>query len=204
MNPLHWTQVDPLKVTTPVKSSLPMVYTFKYRIGEVFLAEDESIIEITDYNYNGMSYQGDVMLKMRDGKVTTLKSNIIYEGSLNKMERFDNMASLMSKKKKDGVHYRIHFVDLDPKKKNSKEKVNHTDLTMTGIRALCKMLNSMVKRNPTRRIITVSVLDDDGYYISSVKFLTKEIKEQVFLTGMKERLLAHAKYECGYEVATNF
>jgi hypothetical protein len=75
---------------------------------------------------------------------------------------------------------------------------------MTGIRALRKMLNSMVKRNPTRRIITVSVLDDDGYYISSVKFLTKEIKEQVFLTGMKERLLAHAKYECGYEVATNF
>lgn len=205
----HWTQIDPLTVTTPVRShllpmvdtNLPMVYTFKYRIGEVFLTQDESIIEITGYNYNGMTYQGLVTMS---GHSNTLKSNVIYEGALNKMERFDNMASMMNSKKKDGVNYRIHFVDLDPKKKSTKEKVIHTDLTMTGIRALCKMLNSMVKRNPKRRIITVSILDNDGYYISSVKFLPKEIKEQQFLTGMKERLLAHAKYECGYEVATNF
>jgi hypothetical protein len=178
------------------------VYTFKYRLGDVFMTQDGGIIEITGYNYLGMTYAGKVTLA---NSGTILETKVIYEGMLNKCQKFDSLDSLMSFMKKDkGVTYRIHYVDLDPAKKNTKEKVNHTDITMTGIRALARMLNSMRKRNPNRRIVTVSVINEQGIYVTSVKFLPEEIKRQEFLTGMKERLLAHAKYNRGYEVAIGF
>jgi 1-aminocyclopropane-1-carboxylate deaminase/D-cysteine desulfhydrase-like pyridoxal-dependent ACC family enzyme len=182
-------------------NNLPQTYVFKYKVGDVFIAKDGSIIEITGYNYNGMSYQGRVTLK--DSNIT-INSHLIYESALNKMERYDSVSDMVEKKKKDGVNYRIHYVDLDPNKKTIKEKVSHIDITMSGIRTLAKLLNSVKKHNPNRRIVTVSIMDDKGQYIGNVKFLTKEIKEQVFLTGMKERLLAYAKYECGYEVSIGF
>lgn len=211
----HWTQVDPLKVTTPISSgvklprvstNLPTVYTFKYRVGDIFLDPTEgNIIEITNFNYIDNCYTGKVEIKYDGGnKSTTMFSKLIYEYALDKMERYDSMNAMVEQqKKKNGITYKIHYIEKDPNSTKIKgEKVNHTNMTMTGIRALAKMLNSMVKRNPNRRIIMVSIVDDNDKFLTHVRFMPQEISQQKFLTGMKERLLAHAKHELGYEVVT--
>jgi hypothetical protein len=200
-----WITMNPIKVNEPTKSNLPQIYTFKYKIGDVFYDPNQgNIIEITGYNYSAIvTYKGDITTK-NASTTTIIKTNTIYQSALDKLERYDSLSNLMDSKKKNGINYRIHYVDLDTSKKVVKEKVKHTTMTMTGIRALAKMLNSMIKRNPNRKIIMVSVVDDQGIYLKSVKFLPEEIKKQVFLTGMKERLLAFAKYECGYDIAIGF
>jgi hypothetical protein len=180
----------------------PSVYSFKYDIGDVFLTQDGGVIEITSRSYMGMTYGGNVTLA---NSGTILKSRVIYEGTLNKCQKFDSINDLMTFMKKDkGVRYRVHYVDLDPNIKDIKQKVNHTTITMTGVRALSRMLNSWRKRNPNRRFVMVSIVDENDTYITSVKFLPEEIRKQQFLTGMRERLLAHAKYERGYDVSIGF
>jgi hypothetical protein len=77
-------------------------------------------------------------------------------------------------------------------------------LKLSGISQLCKTLNNMLKKFPERRITLVSIVNEEGIYQNHVKFLRQEIQNQKFLTGMKERLLAHAKYERGFEVSIGF
>lgn len=204
MHPMPWLSIDPFNVSVAEMSNLPTVYTFKYKIGDIFLDPKQgNIIEITGYNYGKLlTYKGDILTKSGN-TTTTIKTNTIYESALDRLERYDSLSALMDSKKKDGVNYRIHYVDLNPDKTESR-KVDHTTITMTGIRALTKMLNSMKKRKPNRRIVMVSVVDDEGKYLTSVKLLPEEIRKQVFLTGMKERLLAYAKYQCGYDIAIGF
>lgn len=173
-------------------------HIFKYVIGDKFADPEHEgdSIEITGYNWLSRTYQGVVNMKF--GNVYKRQTNhLIFESKLDKMAMI--VEPFVEKPKETKFHYRIHY--FDTKTANTSRQ---QDVTLTNIRALCKLLNSMVKIKPDRRIITVSVIDENGCYVSSVKFLRREIKEQKFLTGMKERLLAHAKYECGYEVATNF
>lgn len=167
---------------------------FKYKVGDRFYDPDcGDMIEITGFNYELKTYKGTVEYHL-GGNATHLKSNMIYESRLDRMVFYDSNKN----EKEEAVNYRIYY--FDNKKKES--RATQYDVTLTNIRALAKMLNSLVRRG--KRIVLVSIIDDNGKYVNSVKFLKKEIDEQKFLTGLKERLLAHAKYECGYEIATNF
>src|SRR5690606_11809881 len=107
-------------------------------------------------------------------------------------------------KKMDGkdktTSYKIFYFD-NPKTGGS---IENTTVNLTSIRKLAKLLNLMKKRNPDRRITMVTIVDENGKYVDYVRFLNKEIAEQKWLTGYKERLLAYAKHHRGYEVATNF
>jgi hypothetical protein len=168
-------------------------------IGDTFIDSNyDDTIEITGYNYMSRTYQGNIMMRFGK-KIRTVKSNMIFEGRLDKMTQLFTKNTGVSLKKDKPINYRIYYFEEGQGNRSIQQ-----DVQLSNIRALAKMLNSMVKVHPKRRVIMVAILDDNGVYVEQVKLLKKEIKDQKFLTGMKERLLAHAKYECGYEVATSF
>jgi hypothetical protein len=172
---------------------------FKYKIGDVFVNNQfGDTIEITGFNYLSRTYKGNIKMKFK--KTTkTVKKEIIFESDLNKMAQVLPNGKGVSLKKDKLINYRVYYFE-----EGQGNRSIQSDVSLTNIRALAKYLNSMLRINPNRRVIMVAILDDNGIYLEQVKFLKKEFKEQKFLTGMKERLLAHAKYECGYEVATSF
>jgi hypothetical protein len=187
-------RVDTTTITEIVDFTSTNNRIFKYKIGDRFLDKKfNDTVEITGYNNTFGCYEGRI--EMNFGKKTiTKESNVIYES------RLDSMVMLGKKtdKKEDVFTYNIYYFE-GVVKKAKQHKVE-----LSNIKALAKLLNSWVKINPKRKIVLVTLLDENGIYVGNVKFLKQEMKEQKFLTGMKERLLAHAKYECGYEVATNF
>lgn len=83
------------------------------------------------------------------------------------------------------------------------DKNSYLDKTvkLSGIRALARYLNRFKRDNPKFRVTVVTVVDDAGGYLSYVKFNREEVKNQRWITGKKERLLAHAKYELGYDLS---
>lgn len=172
---------------------------FKYGVGDTFVdTETGDKFEITGFNYTTGTYQGNIIMQF-GSKTKIVKTNLIFESKLEKMAMFVGGVKPTVNKKKDSlINYRIYYFEEGQNKSIQK------DIQLTNIRALAKYLNSLVKVNSKRRIIMVCILDDNGVYVEQVKFLKQEFKEQKFLTGMKERLLAYAKYECGYEVATSF
>lgn len=174
---------------------------FKYNIGDVFIdMEHGDIFEITGFNYVSGTYTGIITMKF--GKTTkTSHTNLIFESNLDKLSmHVDNKQSTLMNRKKDSlINYRIYYFE-----EGSGNRSIQKDIQLSNIKSLAKYLNSIIKIHPKRRVIMVSILDDNGMYVEQVKLLKKEIKEQKFLTGMRERLLAYAKYECGYELATNF
>lgn len=178
-------------------------HIFKYMIGDVFADPNYTgdTIEITGFNYLSGTYQGVINMKFGK-KYSTQRTNLIFESRLDRMNFVENkkVVTVVEEPKNKVFNYRIHYFSPEVGGTRSLQR----DVRLSNVRALAKLLNTMVKTNSKQRIIMVSVLDENGIYLSSVKFLKREIKEQKFLTGMKERLLAHAKYECGYEVAINF
>lgn len=188
-------------ITPPLPNTTNTSVYFKYMIGDVFFDEGSGdIIEITGYNYLLTSYKGNMTMKI-SGIKATIQSNIIYEERLNRMKRYSSLAEFMNSSAKDtAIKYRVHYFDPDVQG----QRANYQDVTLSNVRALARLLNAMVRINPKRRIVMVSVIDDNGKFLTHVRLLDKEIKEQKFLTGFKERLLAHAKYKCGYEVVTGF
>lgn len=190
--PMLFGNIVPPMTTT----SAPSI--FKYMIGDKFIDDKfGDTIEITGFNYVSRTYQGNIYMKL--GKRTkTIHNNLIFESKLDRMTLFVPSTTQVYKQDKS-VNYRIYFFEG-----GSGSRSIQRDVQLSNIRALARLLNSIVKNNPKRRVIMVAMLDDNGMYIGQVKLLKKEITEQKFLTGMKERLLAYAKYECGYEVETNF
>lgn len=194
----------PMPITTAIENITPPLsdIIFKYKIGQVFHdTRNNDVVEITGFNYNSKTYKGNVTYTI-GGKETEIESNLIFESRLDRMTRYDSMLAyrqLSKDKKETVVNYRIYYFSKESKTQQSATQYN---VSLSNVRALARLLNSLVKMG--KRVVLVSVVDDSGKFIDHVKFLKKEIDEQKFLTGMKERLLAHAKYECGYEVATNF
>jgi hypothetical protein len=75
-------------------------------------------------------------------------------------------------------------------------------VSLSGVRSLAKFLNNFKKNNPNYVILVAFVSDDDGKYLSNVKFLQAEYRAQRWLTGYKERLLANA-VEQGFDIKWN-
>jgi hypothetical protein len=184
---------------------LPQVFTFKHRIGEIFTDESGDIIEIAGYNYlHGSCYRGKVTIDL-NGSPTTFDSNFIYEDRLEKMTKVNSREEAINLTKKKETIYKIYFFEYNPNTTSVKgQKAQNMTLKLSGISQLCKTLNNMLKKFPERRITLVSIVNEEGIYQNHVKFLRQEIQNQKFLTGMKERLLAHAKYERGFEVSIGF
>lgn len=211
MDSKHWTNINPLTITTTTTRVTNPIYNigeifppemvnhiFRYKIGDKFIDNDYGdTIEIKGYNYMAKSYLGVITLHIGD-KVSTIESNMIYENRLNNMSMIIDKPS-KKYKKDETINYRIYYFE-----EGKGNRPIQRDVKLSNIRALVRYLNSTIKTYPKRRIVMVAILDENGTYAGQVKLLRKEIQEQKFLTGMKERLLAYAKYECGYEVATNF
>lgn len=179
-----------------------VVFDFRYRIGEKFIDDFGNITEITGYNYLLNCYQATITFKV-DGTAVKVQSSIIQESNLSRLKIYKPIEELAKVEK--GVNYKIYYFDNNPTKELRGQKAENITITLYGgVRALAKMLNSMKKRNPHRKITMVAIVSDTGIYLDHVRFIPQEIKTQKFLTGMKERLLAHAKYERGYEVAIGF
>lgn len=68
--------------------------------------------------------------------------------------------------------------------------IHQIDITLPNVKSLAKYLNRMVKSN--KRVIACQLIDAQGKYVTSVKFLQSEYASQRWLTGYKERLLANA------------
>jgi hypothetical protein len=182
-----------------------LIIKYKHRIGDVFYdPERDETIQIEGYNSIANNiYKGVIYANFGYGTNVRLESNMLYESRLDKMEKYRSLKELeLAKMKKDiKVNYKIYYFD-NPLKKGEQAKT--ITITLSGVTKLAKVLNTMKKRNPARRISMVCIVDDNDRYIDYVKFLKQEMAKQQWLTGMKERLLAHAKYERGFEIATNF
>lgn len=108
---------------------------------------------------------------------------------------------LMATRNKE-VRYKIWYIDKGKSQKlNGRWKADNSELLLGSVKSLAKRLNKLVKANPQYKIVAVSVVDEKGVVKKNVKFLPKEINEQKFITGYKARLLAHAKYELGYDIS---
>lgn len=210
MTEKHWTQINPFLgidgmdsgsiFPHPVPSINTTAYNhiFKYMIGDKLIEKETGdIYEITGFNYFNNTYQGNIIMNFGN-KIKTVQTNYLFESRLNQLEMYNPKATIIIPKDDKAINYRIYYFEEGSNKSVQK------DVQLSSIRALARLLNSMVKIDPKRRIIMVCILDSNGVYVEQVKFMKKEFRDQKFLTGMKERLLAHAKYECGYEVATNF
>jgi 1-aminocyclopropane-1-carboxylate deaminase/D-cysteine desulfhydrase-like pyridoxal-dependent ACC family enzyme len=197
----------------PFVIDLPMVITFKYRIGDVFLGDNDTIVEVIGYNYTNNTYKTKATM-MIDGVSETMENEFLTDHYLEICEKFSSMKECenfiakrndeMNKKTKKGktptAYYKIYYLEEESKQKQA----DTITIPLPSIKKLASVLNKMKAKNPNRRIITVCVVDEVGYFLSSVKLLPQEIKQQYFITGMRQRLLAHAKYECGYEVSIGF
>lgn len=184
-----------------------LILSYKYLIGDVFYdAEKDEIVEVTGYNatIGDKVYKGLVRAYFGGTQRCTLESNMIYQARLDTMRRYRSLRELelsLMKRNTKTVNYKIYYFD-NPMKRG--ENATEITITLSGISKLAKVLNNMKAKNPQRRISMVCIVDDSGAYISYVKFLKQEWAKQKWLTGYKERLLAYAKYESGYEIATGF
>jgi hypothetical protein len=183
-----------------------LILSYKYRIGDVFYDKDrDEVVEITGFNsvIGDKVYKGTIRTFMGKGTRVTLESNMIYQARLDNMRRYKSLQELeLSKMNKSAtINYKIYYFDTP-----MKVGQNATDVTikLSGIKKLAEVLNNMKAKNPNRRITMVCIVDDNGTYLTYVKFLRQEWTKQQWLTGYKERMLAHAKYERGYEIATGF
>jgi hypothetical protein len=72
-------------------------------------------------------------------------------------------------------------------------------IDLPNVKSLARYLNSLIRRHPDKEVLAVYIVDKNGRFIRSTKFLTDEFKHQYWFTGYKERLLANA-LEKGYEI----
>src|SRR5437764_4339073 len=129
---------------------------FKYMIGDTFLdSQYGDKIEITGLNYTTRTYQGNILMKFGD-KIKTVKTNMIFESKLDKMAILSHGTIPLTRKIDKAINYRIYYFE-----ENSGNRSIQRDVQLSNIRALAKLLNSIVKTNPKRRIIMVSILDDN-------------------------------------------
>lgn len=179
----------------PMPNTDLQIFLFKYKIGDKF-ENGNGIIEITGYNHHLETYKGIAHFK----NSSSIDFTSIDESILDNMTKIKEEDSMVSSK----IRYVVYYYDLDDDGNIKKgQTANKIEVNVDGVCALAKTLNRMVK-NYKRRVTLVTIVDERGVYLNRVEFLTQEIKEQVFLTGMKERLLAHAKYVSGYEISIGF
>ena len=100
-------------------------------------------------------------------------------------------------KKAKNICYVICFRD----KGVSTGAIQRFTAMLPNIRSLAKLLNAFRKNSPMYQII-VAYIEEDGKFVTNVKFLPIEYKAQRWLTGDKERLLANA-LDRGYEIKWN-
>lgn len=93
------------------------------------------------------------------------------------------------------VNYKIVYKD----KGIPNSRLIHFRIVLPNIRSLAKQLNNFIKRNPEYEVVAAYIVDKDDLFVTDVKFLKAEYKAQRWLTGWKERLLAHA-VDRGYEI----
>jgi hypothetical protein len=184
-------------------TNLPAVFKFKYRIGDMFTNAQGDSVEVTGYNHIFGCYKTKTIMKFENMEMP-LESALVGERELDKMKKVNNEEELNKMAMADRVRYKIYYFEQEAGQIIKGTKVESFTVELTSVRALAKMLNGLRKRNPNRRITLVSVVDENDKYLAHVKFLPQEIVQQKFLTGWRERMLASAKYERGYEVAIGF
>lgn len=190
----------------------------KHQIGDCFISNMNERIMITGYNNNSSNqiaqnryYFALVYYKRETPKILQYMTDEFIDQSCVKMsfkEKEIFMRShyhdrgavdLMAQRNKE-VRYKIWYIDKG-QKLNGRWKADNSELLLGSIKSLAKRLNRLVKANPQYKVVAVSVVDEKGIVKKNVKFLPKEINEQRFITGYKQRLLAHAKYELGYDIS---
>jgi hypothetical protein len=177
---------------------------YKHNIGDVFLEDDGDIHEIIGFNYKENRYKVKVLSEYSDGTKIEVETDFASDRNLDKFKKFSSMKELKKMSNYKSVNYKIYYFDPLTDGDTKVQKAENITITMTSSRQLFRMLNNMRKRNPQRRVTMVAIVDSSGKFLTHVRLLPQEINRQKFLTGKKERLLAHAKYTCGYELKIGF
>lgn len=186
----------------------------KHVAGDCFISNEDERIVITGINkekkryYAYLYYKHEVPRMLQymtdeylDGfcvKMTTKQKELFVKANYYKRGTIELMAKTNVGHKQ--IRYKIWYIDKSKKSEGS-WKADNSILVLGSVKALAKRLNGLVKANPQYKIVAVSVVNKDGVVKKHVKLLTKEINEQKFITGYKERLLAYAKYELGYDIS---
>lgn len=187
-----------------------------YEIGDCFILKTNERIYITGLNfavtpkcYIGVIYHGKSApyvtkfltqdyLSKECKPMSQAQRELFIATKFNQRGMVDlNMGKKKQVDKK--VRYKIWVIRKDSDKDNGWEEYDRI-LELSSIRSLTKRLNLIKKKNPELKIVNVSIVDNDNRIIGQVKFIPREIATQKFITGYKERLLAHAKYTLGYDI----
>lgn len=97
------------------------------------------------------------------------------------------------------VNYKVVYRDL---KGASRKETTFFTASLPNVKSLAKMLNAFARKNPNLEVLACYIVNNEGIFIGTVKFLDAEYAAQKWLTGWKERLLAVALAN-GYDLKWN-
>jgi hypothetical protein len=85
----------------------------------------------------------------------------------------------------------------------NKDKIHTEHVMLPNIKSLARYLNRFVSKGD-RRVVIVWVSNSKFQFVKIVHLLGKEIETQKFIAGKKQRVLAWAKYRCGYSLSIDY